>query len=642
LTSPRGGDRVKKQQKSISKKKKSVAARKSTTTKNAASKRETAKKTKNADMRKTKDKLIDELTKLRRRVVKLENSAVKHRQVEEALAERTEQLKTFINTIPDAVYLYDLKGRNLIVNKVYEDFVGKSKEEILGKTAEQLLPPVLARQCVLSNKKVFETKKLVQSEETDGDITFETIKAPLTNSDGNVIGLVGVSRDITENKRKEHLLKKSNESLELTIRKRTAELVSANDVLEKEIAERKKIEEKLYHSQNYLKSIIEAEADCVMIIGPDCQVLEMNPAGLAMIGEDSPDKVIGSKLCPIIDADYNEAFFAFVKEVCDGKKSTFTYTITDSIGKRKWLESHGVPFRDAINNRTLMLAVTRDITERKVADAELRERERQLAESQRIAHIGSWEHNLTTNKVVWSDELFRVLGLDPEKDPADFDMFFSMIHPDDKPILKKAIGETLETGKHFSVEYRFILRDGRTRILHAQAELITDETGTQNILSGTGQDITESKEAESKLIESEERFRGAFENAAVGASIVDLKGGFIKANRVLCDLLGYSEEELLSKTFSDVTHQDDVQVGLDVLHKMLSGKLEYTSFEKRYVRKDGDVIYVIISPALIRDGNGKPQRFITLCQDITEQKMTEDALKESQKLIETIIESTPT
>ena len=96
-----------------------------------------------------------------------------------------------------------------------------------------------------------------------------------------------------------------------------------------------------------------------------------------------------------------------------------------------------------------LLGIFEDITERKKAEEALRTREKQLAESQRIAHIGSWEHNLTTGQVFWSDELFRLLGLDPKTDPGDFRMFFDMMHPDDQPALKKAIDETVRTGKPF-------------------------------------------------------------------------------------------------------------------------------------------------------------------------------------------------
>jgi PAS domain S-box-containing protein len=150
-------------------------------------------------------------------------------------------------------------------------------------------------------------------------------------------------------------------------------------------------------------------------------------------------------------------------------------------------------------------------------------------------------------------------------------------------------------------------------------------------------EITERKKVEELIKESEKRFRAAFENAAVGASMANLEGRFIKVNRFLCDMIGYSEEELLSRTFSEVTHPDDVQIGLDAVKKMLSGEAAYTSFEKRYLRKDGQLINVIISPALIRDGDGNPQYFVALFQDITERKLAEKRISESLKEKEVLL-----
>lgn len=129
--------------------------------------------------------------------------------------------------------------------------------------------------------------------------------------------------------------------------------------------------------------------------------------------------------------------------------------------------------------------------------------------------------------------------------------------------------------------------------------------------------------AELALRESEQRFRGAFENAAVCGAIVDLAGRFIKVNRFLCELLGYTEAELLTKTFSDVTHPDDVRIGIEYQQRMIAGELEFASFEKRFVKKDGSIVNLIISPAIIRDAGGAPQYFVGLYQDITERKLAE-------------------
>jgi two-component system cell cycle sensor histidine kinase/response regulator CckA len=260
-----------------------------------------------------------------------------------------------------------------------------------------------------------------------------------------------------------------------------------------DVTERKQAEEARQTALANLEALVDNVQQGVLFEGQDRRIRFANRTFCSLFGIPSSDLIIGADCAAI--AQQAKPVFADP----DG----FVETIEQRLRDRQIVLSEEVKLADGRmfeRDYIPILAgeaqlgnywIYRDITERERADAALRERERQLSESQRIAHIGSWEHNLATGEVVWSDELFRIIGFDPRKDPADFKMFFGMVHPDDRPALKKAIDETVKTGKHFSVDYRFILRDGTTRILHAQAELKADETGAQVILSGTAQDITE-------------------------------------------------------------------------------------------------------------------------------------------------------
>lgn len=272
--------------------------------------------------------------------------------------------------------------------------------------------------------------------------------------------------------------------------------------------------------------------------------------------------------------------------------------------------------------------LARYIAERKWTEDALKKRERQLAESQRIAHIGSWEHNLTTGEVLWSDELFRLLGLDPQKDPADFSVFFDKIHPDDQPALKQAIEETVSTGKHFSIDYRFLPGDGTTRILHAQAELKHDETGTQTILSGTGQDITERKKAEDAIRESEIKFRSLFNSVNDSIMIHDFEGNFLEVNDVVCELLGYRKEELYRMSPKDIDTPEAARRVPENLANILQKGVH--QFESEQLTKDGRRIPVDISSRLVDFEGGKA--IVSVCRDITERKRLEQEHLRIQKL----------
>ena len=160
----------------------------------------------------------------------------KQKQTERALRETNSQLSALLEAIPDVVYFKDVQGRDLVVNKAYEELLGLRREEILGKTDEQLLSPDLAEQCRRSDEEAIKRRKPIRVEEQTTDdkgkkVFFDTIKSPVFDDQGNIRGLVGISRDITERKRAEEALKKSreqlkaySESLEKTVKERTKEL----------------------------------------------------------------------------------------------------------------------------------------------------------------------------------------------------------------------------------------------------------------------------------------------------------------------------------------------------------------------------------------------------------------------------------
>jgi PAS domain S-box-containing protein len=128
---------------------------------------------------------------------------------------------------------------------------------------------------------------------------------------------------------------------------------------------------------------------------------------------------------------------------------------------------------------------------------------------------------------------------------------------------------------------------------------------------------------EERLRESEERFREAFDYAAIGKALVGLDGRWLKVNRALCDIVGYSEEELLGRTFQDITHPDDLDADLAHVRQMLAGEIRYYHMEKRYFRKDGHVVWILLSVGLVHDKERRPKYFIGQIQDITARKRAE-------------------
>jgi PAS domain S-box-containing protein len=138
-----------------------------------------------------------------------------------------------------------------------------------------------------------------------------------------------------------------------------------------------------------------------------------------------------------------------------------------------------------------------------------------------------------------------------------------------------------------------------------------------------------SRRMELDLRESEERFRGAFESAAIGMALVAPAGRWLRVNRSLCRIVGYTADELLASDFQSITYEEDLDKDVDYVRRMLDGSLSHYDMEKRYLHKDGHIVWVLLSVSLVRDTMGKPMYFVAQIQDVTERKRLEHALREA-------------
>jgi PAS domain S-box-containing protein len=280
------------------------------------------------------------------------------------------------------------------------------------------------------------------------------------------------------------------------------------------------------------------------------------------------------------------------------------------------------------------------VVERSRAESELNHKQMQLEEAQRLTHIGSWDWDITTNRVRWSDELYRIYGLDPAEFKATYESFLERVHPEDRELVTKEIDKALTDRQPFGFKHRIILANGSTRILHALGKVILDDQGNPVRMVGTGQDLTERVKLEEALHRSIELLEGLFEAAPDGIVLVDQEGTIIRLNRQVEALFGYDRGELLGKSL-EILMPDRFQK-VHVLHRANYYQeprrrpmgIELDLFGRR---KDGSEfpVDIVLSPLSTEQG----LLVIGMIRDVTSQVQAAEMLRQSEAHFRSLIEN---
>lgn len=291
-------------------------------------------------------------------------------------------------------------------------------------------------------------------------------------------------------------------------------------------------------------------------------------------------------------------------------------------------------------HRTRRRLVAEERRRAEEARLETEERFRQLAENIREIF---WVRHVKEDRFIYVnpayEEFFGRTCRSLYERPSSW---LENIHPDDRDRIIE-YGEQNRRGVFTNAEFRIVRPDGSVRWMLNRSFPIKNQEGEMTHIAGLTEDITERKRTEGELRESEARFRGTFENAAVGIAhtdVVDL-GRFLRVNEKFCAIVGYSREELLKKSFQDISYADDQEASLDSLLALLLGESVGFRLEKRYLHKAGSLIWVEIFVSLQRDAFGEPEYAIAIIQDISERKRLEADLRESEHRWRNLTEALP-
>ncbi len=381
-------------------------------------------------------------------------------------------------------------------------------------------------------------------------------------------------------------------------------------------------------SELNLKNILETIADAVIPVDANGRILTWNSSARGIFGY-SREEVVGFPITKIISSVSKRSLS---EEIPQSANPAPSYPKEMNLKRR-----NGERFQAEVSCSTrngtrgkLTTFVIRDITERKRVGEALQRTEERARLALRAAQMAAWDRVLPDGEVIWNDEHHRMLGYVPGEITPSYDAWAERVHPDDLADAAGRFQRSLDEGGEFSSEFRVVWPDGRIRWVEARGQSERDPAGRLTRSYGVMLDITERKQAEEVLKESEERFRTLAEATFEGIAITE-EGRFVDLNERFALMTGYPISELLGMNVSSLLPEED---RARVLANIISGGESVT--EHRVIRRDGRIITVEAHGKTVRR-NGRGCRF-TAIRDITDRKRMEGELRRSRDELEIMVQ----
>ncbi|MBA7470037.1 Adaptive-response sensory-kinase SasA [subsurface metagenome] len=324
----------------------------------------------------------------------------------------------------------------------------------------------------------------------------------------SIVGLFTVSvviRSIAENKKKEKLLQSYRDELEIKVNRQTAELLRVNEELRTDITQRKKAEESLRYSEEKYRHLIENLKEGIWVIDKDSYTTFVNPRMAEMLGYTT-DEMIGKRLFSFMDKRGVEIARGLVNRRKQGIKEQHDFEFPRKDGTRLYTTLATGPIFDGKGNYSGAIAGVVDISRRKRTEDALKLSEERYALAQRAANIGSWDWDIRTGNLEWSEEIEPMFGFGRGEFGGTYEAFLKCVHPEDRQHVVDSVNTCIEKGRDYDIEHRIIWPDGTVRWVLETGNVVRDKNNKAIRMLGIVKDITERKHAEEVLKRDKETF----------------------------------------------------------------------------------------------------------------------------------------
>ena len=534
---------------------------------------------------------------------------VERETVEATLKERNTLLNSVLEAIPGVFFVKDSEGKYIVANSNLAKSLGKSTIDVIGKTDRELFPAEVANSILEKDRTLIEQAIVQQFEEViptpTGDRTYLTVKTPFLSAEGDVAGIIGLSRDISDRKRLE--------------------------------AEQQEAETELKDANSFLTSVLEAIPGFFFAKDGDGKYITLN-SNLADFYHHSIAEAIGKTDFDFFPAEIAESMIKNDREImAQGVLKRFEEVVPISTSETATYLSTKAPLRNAEGDMVGMIGLAQDISDLKAMEASLRQSEQRFRDVTEAAGEYIWEFSLDGIYTFVTEQAKAVKGYSPDEllghNPFEF------MAPEDVPYVQDVVQKAAIDKSAFTLEHRDITPTGEVTWEAVSGVPILDEQGDVIGFRGTGLSITDRKLAELKVAESEAKFRRLVEDANDMIYIVDADNRFTYLSPQFTKMWGHSIESCINQPFAPLVHPDDLSSVITRIETLYTTGKRQSSIEFRTRHRDGTFFWVVCSITPIKNEQGQAIGFQGVARDITERKQAEMAIAESEAKFRRLVEN---